>query len=413
MTLDTIIVGAGLAGLACARELASRGISFEIYDAADGVGGRARTDVVDGFLLDRGFQVYLDAYPEGRRILDYGALDLRPFEPGAILRTNGRFTRITDPWRRPLRALGSLFAPVGGIRDKLRIGKLRRSVVAPSLDELAARPDVTTLARLREFEFSDAMIERFFRPFFGGVFLERDLETSSRFFDFVFRMFSIGSATLPARGMGEIAAQLVSRVPEDSVHLGRRVVSVEAGQVRFDNGDTRRARSVVLAVDGGNLARLSGHKLPPAHDVTCVYFACEQAPFTEARIALDAEEGAAAGPVNNVCVPNAIAPTYAPNGHNLVSCSVLGSGHGRELVDAIRKQMRTWFGSQVDDWRHLRSYEIVGALPAHPPGATGVASNSSDLIVCGDHAETPSIQGAFVSGRLAAERIAAQLDQSK
>ena len=98
---DVLIIGAGLAGLCCARRLAEAGVTFQIVEASDGIGGRVRTDEVDGFLLDRGFQVLLTAYPEARRVLDYSRLDLKPFSPGALSWFAGRMNRLVDPWRTP------------------------------------------------------------------------------------------------------------------------------------------------------------------------------------------------------------------------------------------------------------------------------------------------------------------------
>lgn len=199
MNADVIIIGAGLSGLACALALRQRGVEPLILEASDGIGGRVRTDRRDGFLLDRGFQVLQTWYPEARRVLDYEALDLRPFEPGALVRRDGRFHRVSDVWRRPARLPEMLFSPVGTAGDKLRMLALRRRALQGDLETLYEREETDTLSMLRGMGFSRRMIDSFFKPFFAGVFFEPDLQISSRAFDFVFRAFALGDTALPAQ----------------------------------------------------------------------------------------------------------------------------------------------------------------------------------------------------------------------
>src|SRR4051794_30875830 len=168
---DVIVAGGGLAGLACARFLHQRGLDVKLLEASDAVGGRVRTDSVDGFLLDRGFQVLLTAYPEARRLLNYQSLKLRTFSPGALIRMDGKFHRISDPFRQPWTLPATHFSAVGNLKDKLRIARLRRHVLAGSIDEIFQRPETSSLDALLEFGFSDRIIGSFFRPFFGGIFL--------------------------------------------------------------------------------------------------------------------------------------------------------------------------------------------------------------------------------------------------
>jgi phytoene dehydrogenase-like protein len=242
--VDVAIVGAGLAGLRCALGLHRAGLSCTVLEASDGVGGRVRTDIVDGFRLDRGFQVFLTAYPEAREALDYGALRLRPFAPGALVRRSGSFERLGDPFRRPRDLWGTLRARVGTTGDKLRVLRLRRRLRGKSPGEILAAPQTTALAALEREGFSRRMIDGFFRPLFGGVFLDRSLETSSRMLEFVFAMFARGEAALPEAGMGAIPAQLASRLPAGTVRLlarnrGRRA---RPGDARGRDGGARAPR---------------------------------------------------------------------------------------------------------------------------------------------------------------------------
>ena len=195
---DAIIVGAGLAGLACACDLHEKGLSIIVLEASDAVRGRARTDHFDCFVLDRGFQVLLTAYPEAQKMFDYDALRLQRFENGALVRSGGKFHHLADPWRTPSRAFQTALAPVGSVSDKLKIAQLRRHVNRSSLDRIFDAPETSTSDFLRRFGFSPVVTERFFHPFLSGIFLENKLVTSSRMFEFVFRMFAEGDAALPA-----------------------------------------------------------------------------------------------------------------------------------------------------------------------------------------------------------------------
>jgi phytoene dehydrogenase-like protein len=412
MTSDVVIVGAGLAGLCCARELHRRGVRSRLLDAADAVGGRIRTDAVDGFRLDRGFQVFLTSYPEARAVLDYPALRLRPFLPGALIRFGGKFHTLADPWRRPLAALRSLVAPVGSLADKVRVGRLRARVLSGSAEDRFRDPETTTLATLEAAGFSGAMIDRFFRPFLGGVFLDAGLGTSSRMFGFVFRMFAEGEACLPAEGMEAIPRQLAAALPAGSVRLGARVEQVRPGSVRLDTGEELAARAVVVATDGASAARLLGvAQHAGAVGVTCLYFAASHPPVDSPVLVLN---GDGVGPVNNLCVPTSVAPTYGPPGASLVSATVLGTPPDEDrLLGEVREQLASWFGPAARSWRHLRTYRIPDALPRQDPPALAEPERpvrlEPGLYVCGDHRDNASINGAMASGWRAAEAIAAEL----
>jgi phytoene dehydrogenase-like protein len=357
-----------------------------VLEASDGVGGRVRTDLVDGFLLDRGFQVLLTAYPEAQAMLDYPALQLRPFDPGALIQMDGARHRLGDPWRRPLQAVGSLLSPVGTLGDKLRVAGMRHRAISET-----EAPDTTTMAYLRAQGFSDGFITKFLQPFFSGIFLERDLKTSSRMAEFVFRMMAIGDTVLPAQGMGAMTQQLAAGL---SVRLNAKVTRIDGHSVELESGERLNARAVVLATEGPEAAKLARVPAPGSRGVSCLYFAADQAPLTEPILLLN---GDGQGPVNHLCVPSAVAPSYAPAGAALVSVSVLDLEPDE---NAVREQLTAWFGPAVRGWRHLRTYRIAHAQPE----ASSVAY-PAELHVCGDHRESASIQGALVSGRKAAESV--------
>jgi phytoene dehydrogenase-like protein len=407
---DVVIVGAGLAGLACALRLHETGARLRVLEASDGVGGRVRTDVVDGFRLDRGFQVLLTAYPEARRVLDYPALDLRPFLPGALVRHSSHFHEFSDPWRRPSRLWPTLTAGVGTLADRFRMVRFRSRTQRGSLEDLFLRPETSAAERLHAEGFSAEMIDAFFRPFFGGILLDRSLSASSRMLEFVFRMMAGGDVVLPAAGMGAIPEQMAARLPAGTIRLGAHVASAGPREVRLDSGEAIGGDAVVIATEGPEAARLGGLPAPGSRPVTCLYFAAERAPVAEPILVLD---GDGTGPVNNLCFPTQAAPGYGPPGATLVSASVVGGAAGdageATLERAVRTQMEGWFGAEVRGWRHLRTYHIRHAQPEQRPGALEPAERpvrlESGLFVCGDHRDTASLHGAMLSGRRAAEAV--------
>ena len=421
---DAVIVGAGLAGLSCAISLEAAGLAVTLLEASDGPGGRVRTDVVEGFRLDRGFQVMLTAYPEAKRLLDYNALQWKKFEPGALVWHGGKFHRFADPFRNPIGAARFLFDSIVPAADKLRVAKLRARVQRGTFEEIFARPERTTRDYLNSIPFSPAIIDRFFEPFFAGVFLERELVTSSRFFEFLFRMFSAGDTVVPAKGMEQIPLQLASRLRAGTLRTGARVSKVTRGPQSFaleiEGHPNLEARAVVLAVAGneGNalLGGVGGWSVPEVrawNQTTAFWYAAQQVPVHEPMILLNGE-GRAAGPVNNLAVMSAVSSTYAPPGAHLVVASVVG---GAPAEHEVRAHLRKWFGSVVDSWTLLRTYPISHALPqqrhAEWEQAPVRLGGTGGVYMCGDYRETASIQGALASGRRAAEAMIQDLAPGK
>jgi len=421
---DCIVVGGGLAGLACARELLRRGRSVRLVEAAADVGGRVATDTVEGFRIDRGFQVYLDAYPEGRRQLDLAALRLGSFEPGALVAEGSRLRRVTDPWRRPLAAVRSLVDGTVGPADALRVARLRGDVLARlargAIDPDAAGPadERTTRALLAARGFSAGFLTTFFEPFFGGVFLERGLDTAETIFSFTFAMFARGRACLPAGGMGAIPHQLASSIPAESLALATPARAVEAGAVHLADGRTLSGRAVVVATDAAAAGRLlPAHLLPGAVErgvkrARLVAFAAERSPLDAPTLVVSADGGV---PIDNLTVPSDVAAGYAPPGAALVTVSVRPdwAADDATVVADVLRQARGWFGATVERWRPLRIVHVDRALPDESPSARRLRPRgprlADGLFVCGDHVTSASINGALVGGRRAAEAVEAAL----
>ena len=402
-----------MAGLACAVQLHRAGQEVRIFEASDTVGGRVRTDIVDGFLLDRGFQVYLDRYPETGKLLDLEALDLKAFEPGALIYRDGRLHRLMDVFRRPANAWSSVTAPVGSLADKLRVGLMRMKILNSSFEAIAVREDRSTATYLRDCGFSEAIIDRFFRSFYGGIFLERALRTSSRMFEFTFKLFGQGSATVPAQGMGEIPKQLAALLPDGSIQLNQAVQAVGIDSITLESGERIQGCATVVATDGSAahalLPELEG-PAPEWRSVTTLYFAADRSPIREAIICLN---GSGSGTVNNVCVISDAAPCYAPEGQSLLSVSVLGLVEADDLVEQVRSELLEWFGPEVSSWRHLRTDHIRRGLPEQLPNCSAPNSiHQAGVWVCGDHLSSASIEGAVVSGKQTAAAILATKDSS-
>ena len=407
---DVLIVGGGLAGLCCARVLQESGVGFQILEASDGLGGRVRTDALDGFLLDRGFQVLLTAYPEAKRVLDYARLDLKPFAPGAISWYAGRMNRLIDPWRTPGAWWEVLQSEFGTLSDKLRIARLRNRLRRSSIEEIFRRPERSTKQALESERFSQQMIHRFFRPLLGGILMDGALRSSSRMYEFVLKMLSEGNAALPARGMGAIPAQLAEKFPAEAVRLNARVEELHENELKLAGGEILRARAIVVAADGPSAARLIGEVEPASRSVTCFYYAADEPPMAQPVLLLN---GDGAGPVNNFTVISQVAPSYAASGKHLVSATVLGTHQLTEaqLSGFIIAQMKNWFGKVASTWQFLRGYYLTHAQPQQFPGALEPPQRPvrvrPGVYVCGDHLDNASIHGAMVSGRRAAEAVLA------
>lgn len=398
-----VVVGAGLAGLSCAVALHDAGCDTVVLEASDGVGGRVRTDRVDGHLLDRGFQVLLTAYPEAHRQLDLDALHLRAFDPGALIQQGGSSSVIVDPFRSPARVVDAVRSPAATMVDKLRVARLRRRVRAVHPASLLRGDDMTTLDALRADGFSERTIERFFRPLFGGIQLDPELSTSRRMFDVIFRTLADGDSAVPASGMQAIPDQLAARLPAGTVRTNHPVLAIGERGVDTAEGHIP-ASAVVVACEGPTAARLLDLPAAGSKPVGAVYFSAGEAPTTEKLVILNGDRG----PVLNAAVMTNVAPGYAPAGRHLIVAAMPGE-LGADIESAARATFRTWWGPQVDEWELLRAYRIEHGQPRQPvPFSPKQAVRlRDDLFVCGDHRDTASIQGALYSGRRAAAALLA------
>jgi phytoene dehydrogenase-like protein len=407
-TKDVIVIGAGIAGLTAAKILTAAGKNVLVIEAADAIGGRVRTDQVYGFLLDRGFQVFLTAYPESKLLLDYKRLDLRTFSPGATILQNSSLYAIGDPFREPFMLLKTLFSPVGSFADKIKLLVLKLRLWATSVEAIFVKEETTTANYLQKLGFSKKFIAQFFRPFFAGIYLEDNLTTSSRMFEFLFKMFGQGYAAVPAKGMGMISQQLAETLTENDLILNEQVTKIEGNNVYSKSGKVYTAKNIIVATNAVQAANLVQKPVNTVHkSALTLYFSANAKTAKTKRIALNAVENTI---INNIAFMDHVAADYAPKGKSLIAVSLKASvAHNtNNLEQKVLAEAVNWYPEAVD-WQHLKTYKIDYALPNDVAVKNDASKKefmlNGNCFICGDHLLNGSINAAMKTGRLAAEAI--------
>ena len=400
---DVIIVGAGIAGLAAARHLAAHGHAAIILESSDDVGGRIRTDVVDGIRMDRGFQLYNPAYPEGQRVLDHTALDLRGFVAGAAVSRGGKLHKVADPRREPRATVLSALAPLGSPFSSAAFAAYAVRCARTPMRHILAREDITAREALRRAGVSATVMERLVVPFLSGVFLEATLNTSRYFLDMVLRSFVNGTPSIPALGMQEIPRQLAKNA---TIRLNEKVLRINNNSVVTDIA-TYSARAIIVATDVESATHLvPSLALSGVHHVTTWYHLAPKdqlLTWNRPWLVIDSQHR---GPLVNSAVITHAAPEYAP-GRTLVSSSALGLRPTADDERAARSHAAIVHGVDTRAWELVGTYPIRAALPAMtvPFNVREEVRISASIFVAGDHRDTSSIQGALVSGRRAADAV--------
>lgn len=389
------IIGAGLSGLMAAKTLNERGINFKVFDKNDRIGGRVQTDHIDGFLLDHGFQVLLDSYPQIRKNINTNKMMLRGFAPGArIYQTPGNAFIVGDPLRKPNSLISTITAPIGSLLDKLKIIKLR------FLNETKIEK---TEDFLKSLGFSKKIIKNFFKPFFSGVFLEKELRTDSNYFLFLYNRFSKGIATLPKNGMAELPKQIAHKFT-DKIFLNKAVKSIhkqDSGYtLSFENDPNEVFEKVIMATEAPALEKFFPDIVVPKNKrvVTTVYFQSNSKIDHNEFLLLN---GSGSGRVNHIAILSSIQKSYAPKGTELISVNILDT----EDIDPdkIKQEIENWNLFSTRDWQHIKTYKINYAQPdTFWSGRQNIKINDK-LILAGDFTQTPSIEGAMRAGEKAAQ----------
>ena len=411
MSKPVVIIGAGLAGLACARALHRQGIPIFLLEGSDRVGGRLKTDVVDGFKLDRGFQVYFETYFYGAQELDIEGLQLSKFAAGSYVFQGGKLHVIDQD-----RIWETLTSKLFGLKDKVLLKLWASEAVKWTRSQIGGMPDGTAEQYLRGRGFSSSFVDRFARPFFGGIFLDRSLQVSLRQLCFVFHELSRGRACVPSGGIECIPKQLAEGIPVDSIRVDSRVRAIlrdalnKVEAVELESGEQVEAMAVIVATEAPEAARLTGVSvIEEFRSSTCLYFETPEPVVEGPYLVLNGEQE---GMVNEVAPLSNAAAAYAPQGKHLISATVLGSHPLTEdqLVPAVQRELHAWFPKlPVDAFRFIKMYEIGYAQMAQPVGFMNqLSSHVTDtpgLFLAGEFTTNSSIDGAIQSGLECADAV--------
>lgn len=399
------VIGAGVSGLIAARVLEDNGYRPVIIEATDRVGGRVKTDVIDGYQLDHGFQVLLTAYPAAQKYLDFDSLDLQKFLPGASIFIKGEQKIIGDPLRDLSLLFSTLFSGIGNFSDKLKILKLNKTLKNKSLTDIFSDKEQSTLSYLKSLGFSDEMIQHFFKPFFSGIFLESQLETSSRMFEFVYKMFGEGYAALPKSGIEAIPRQLVQSLKNTTFKFDTKVASIKEGEITLDDQTILKSHFTIVAAEASNL--IPNLKNQPTEWKSChtLYFETESRVIGKPLIGLLSENGAL---INNIFYHTSLDTNATPK-KELLSVTVIDNQNlsNEMLIERVKIELKEQCG--IDISKFIKLYNIPMALPKLAnlqyemnPSETCL---SSGLYLAGDTQLNGSINAAMISGEKAAQGV--------
>ena len=398
------IIGAGVSGLIAAQNLEQKGYVPTILEATGYIGGRVRTEIIDGWILDVGFQVLLDAYPMSKKYLNYADLDLQRLSPGARIYTDNDSSIIGDPLRDTSMLFPTLFSSIGSMRDKLKIFQLNLRLKNTPIATLFNKKEKTTLAYLQYLGFTDKIINQFFKPFFSGIFLECDLHTSSRMFEFIYKMFAEGFATLPKAGIGAIAKQLAGQLKTTQIQLNNEVQKVTTDFITMASGDQYPYDVCIVATDPSSF--LEGYSVKNRWK-TCdtLYFSVRVTDVPPPIIHLSALSDTL---INNIFYPTSVQRAPDPH-HQLLSVTVVKqhSFSSEVLVSQVKGELEKYFS--ITKVKFIKHYAIPRALP--DLGSVSYAPNldlmtyEDKILLCGDHTANGSLNAAMISGEIAAHDV--------
>ncbi len=403
------IIGAGISGLIAAKVLENYGYSPTILEASDRAGGRVQTDNIENYALDHGFQVLLTAYPAAQKYLDFSTLSLQKFLPGATIFKNKQQKTIGDPTRNLSLLLPTLFANIGSFSDKIKILKLNKKLKKKSIDAIFKEKETSTLAYLEDFGFSTQIIEDFFKPFFSGIFLEPKLDTSSRMFEFVYKMFGEGYAALPKDGINAITNQLVSNLKKTDFRYNNRVQKVEDKKITLDNGEQIEAHFTIIATEASPLLQNLKNQKEEWQSCDTLYFECDHRSIQKPLIGLITTSDAL---INNIFYHT----SFDTNTHKkqLLSVTIVKPHQltQEKLIEKVKQELSEYCDINVS--KFLKHYNIPKALPKLEniqgcimPSETKITTT---IFLAGDVLLNGSLNAAMLSGESAALGIVETLE---
>ena len=406
MDQSVVIIGAGVSGLVAAIHLEEAGYSPVILEAKDRVGGRVLTDQKDGFLLDHGFQVLLTAYKEAQHYLDFEALQLNYFESGAIIFEGQKRIDIYDPLRDFSKGPAMLFSAVGTLSDKFLIWKLTNTLKRTPREQLFQKHKASTIQFLQDYGFSQGIIQRFFKPFFGGIFLENQLNTGAAMFNFVFKMFSEDQAAIPAKGIEAIPQQLKAKLKKTHFRFNCEVTKVEQQQITLKDGSTLPFEHLIIASEPASILPNLSNQETPFHKTINLYFKAQDSIFKRKAIALVADSTKL---INNFCVLSDVGKAYCPNDAALYSVTLKDHvSLSEDLPEKVAKELETLVGKEIP-LEHLETYEVKRALPQlenlHYDRQLTEFILKDNIYLAGDYLLNGSLDAALRSGRKAAQAL--------
>jgi protoporphyrinogen oxidase len=396
------IIGAGISGLIAARVLEDSGFNPVVIEATDRAGGRVKTDILNGFQLDHGFQVLLTSYPAAQKYLDFEALDLQLFLPGASIFKGKKQKIIGDPLRDLSLLFPTLLSGIGSLSDKLRILKLNNYLKKKSLSAIFLDPEQSTFSYLKAYGFSTKIISEFFKPFFSGIFLETQLETSSRMFEFIYKMFGEGDASIPKAGIEAIPVQLLQNLKHTTFEYTTKVASIKDGEVVLENGTKLESHFTIVATEASSLISNLRNQATQWKSCDTLYFETDKRVIQDKLIGLIAAEGTL---INNIFYPTSL-QTASESSKELLSVTVIDNQNlSKEmLIEEVKKELSEHCG--IDSCQFIKQYTIPMALPQLENLKYEMLASETRLttsvFLAGDTQLNGSLNAAMISGERAA-----------